>query len=84
MKEDILNFIKYQLKEHCGRTVGVVIGFVIAVSVLLIGFFSTLFIIICVGAGLFVGNKIDKGDSEFLDNVIYRLQRLLPPFSRRW
>lgn len=84
MKEDILNFIKYQLKEHCGRTIGIVAGFIIAISVLLIGFFSTLFIIICVGLGLFIGNKIDKGDSEFWDNLIYRLQRLLPPFSRRW
>ena len=84
MKEDILNFIKYQLKEHCGRTIGIVAGFIIAISILLIGFFSTLFIIICVGLGLFIGNKIDKGDSEFWDNLIYRLQRLLPPFSRRW
>lgn len=84
MKEDILNFIKYQLKEHRGRTIGIVAGFAVALSILLFGFFSTLFVIICAGVGLFIGNKIDKGDSEFFDNLIYRLQRLLPPFSRRW
>ena len=38
MKEDILNFIKYQLKEHCGRTIGIVAGFIIALSILVFGF----------------------------------------------
>lgn len=84
MKEDILNFIKYQLKEHCGRTIGIVIGFIIALSILIFGFFSTLFVIICMGLGLFIGNKIDKSDSEFFEDLVYRIQRLLSPFSRRW
>ena len=84
MKEDILNFIKYQLKEHCGRTIGIVIGFIIALSILVFGFFSTLYVIICMGLGLLNGNKIDKSDSEFFEDLVYRIQRLLSPFSRRW
>ena len=36
------------------------------------------------GLGLFIGNKIDKSDSEFFEDLVYQLQRLLSPFSRRW
>lgn len=83
MKEDILNFIKYQLQEHCGRTIGVILGFVIALSILLFGLFTTLFVIICMAIGLYIGNLIDKEDG-FSDDFLYKLQKLLPPYSRRW
>ncbi len=83
MKEDILNFIKYQLQEHCGRTVGIILGFLIALSVLIFGIFTTLFVVICMAIGFYVGNKIDKEDG-FSDDILYRLQKLLPPYSRRW
>ena len=64
MKEYILNFIKYQLHEHCGRTIGVILGFIISLAILIFGLFTTLFVIICMGIGLYVGNLIDK-DDEF-------------------
>lgn len=86
MKNDILNFIKYQLQEHCGRTIGVVLGFIIALCILIFGFFPTLFVVICMGIGLYIGTKIDKQeDSEFVDGFLYRIQRFFSsPFSRRW
>ena len=37
MKEYILNFIKYQLHEHCGRTIGVILGFIISLAILIFG-----------------------------------------------
>ncbi len=83
MKEDILNFIKYQLEEHCGRTIGVVIGFIVALSVLIFGFFTTLFVVICMAIGLYVGNLIDKQDG-FSDDFLYKIQKFLSPLSRRW
>ena len=85
MKDDILNFIKYQLQEHSGRTIGVVLGFIIALCILIFGFFHTLFVLICMGIGLYLGSKIDdKEDSEFAEGFLDRLQRLLSsPFSRR-
>ena len=46
MKEYILNFIKYQLHEHCGRTIGVILGFIISLAILIFGLFTTLFVII--------------------------------------
>jgi uncharacterized membrane protein len=83
MKEYILNFIKYQLHEHCGRSIGVILGFIISLSILIFGLFTTLFVIICMGIGLYVGNLIDK-DDEFSDNILYKIQKILPPYSRRW
>ena len=68
MKEYILNFIKYQLHEHCGRTIGVILGFIISLAILIFGLFATLFVIVCMGIGLYVGNLIDK-DDEFSDNI---------------
>ena len=41
MKEYILNFIKYQLHEHCGRTIGVILGFIISLAILIFGLFAT-------------------------------------------
>lgn len=83
MKEDIINFIKYQLQEHCGRTVGVVAGFLISLSILIFGLFTTLFVVFCMAIGLYIGNLVDK-DDDFSDNLLYKIQRLLPPYSRRW
>lgn len=76
MKEYILNFIKYQLHEHCGRTIGVILGFIISLAILIFGLFTTLFVIICMGIGLYVGNLIDK-DDEFSDNILYKIQKNL-------
>ncbi len=83
MKEYILNFIKYQLHEHCGRTIGVILGFIISLAILIFCLFGSLFVIVCMGIGLYVGNLIDK-DDEFSDNILYKIQKILPPYSRLW
>ena len=56
------------------RVIGVVAGLVIGILFLLLGFFQTIFLLICVGLGFFIGNKLDKKEDlmDFLD-------RLLPP-----
>ena len=67
MKEYILNFIKYQLHEHCGRTIGVILGFIISLAILIFGLFATLFVIVCMGIGLYVGNLIADIIYNFVD-----------------
>ena len=56
------------------RVIGVISGLVIGILFLLLGFFQTIFLLICVGLGFFIGNKLDKKEDlmDFLD-------RLLPP-----
>ncbi len=54
-------------REHRGTIIGGTAGFLIAVLILVIGFFYTLFIAFCVGIGLFIGNEVDKGESKVKD-----------------
>lgn len=56
------------------RVIGVVAGLIVGLLFLFLGFFQTIFLLICVGLGFFIGNKLDKKEDlmDFLD-------RLLPP-----
>ncbi len=56
------------------RVIGVLAGLGIGILFLFLGFFQTIFLLICVGLGFFIGNKLDKKEDlmDFLD-------RLLPP-----
>lgn len=60
------------IKAHKGVVTGGCIGFVIGALVLWIGFFSTLFLAICVGIGVFFGsnNKFKKKLFEILDRIL--------------
>ncbi|MCX7747502.1 MAG: DUF2273 domain-containing protein [Clostridia bacterium] len=65
--------------SHRGGFNGAFIGFSIAVAILMIGFFKTLFIAICVGLGYYIGNRISQ-DKDYLRNL---LDRVLPPGTYR-
>lgn len=71
--------------DHRGKISGFALGFVISLSILIFGFFKTLFVLICAGIGLFIGNKIDKNDdlSETAENILDQLQKIIPPIFRR-
>ncbi|HHW30479.1 MAG TPA: DUF2273 domain-containing protein [Clostridiaceae bacterium] len=54
---------------------GALIGFLLAVGILVIGFIRMIFIAICVTAGYYIGNKLSQ-DKDYIRNV---LDRILPP-----
>ena len=58
---------------------GSLAGFVIAISVIYVGFFQTLFIAICVFIGYYIGKQLQK-DRNFLRNL---LDKILPPGTYR-
>lgn len=64
-------FIRF-IKAHKGLIIGSCIGFVIGSLILWIGFFKTLFLVICIGIGAFFGsnNKFRKRLFEILDRVL--------------
>lgn len=70
--------IKEIWQEHGGKLAGIAIGFIFGVLVLFFGFFQTLFVCICAGAGFVVGKRIDE--KEDLMNI---LDKLLPPSYHR-
>lgn len=47
-------------KNYRGRLLGSLFGLFIGVMFLLLGFLQTIFLLICITAGFFLGNKLDK------------------------
>jgi len=61
----ILEFIL----KHIGEVIGGVIGLIFAIFVLIFGFLKTLFIFLCIAAGVFIGGRYfeKKKLIDFLD-----------------
>ena len=73
--EKILEFYN----EHRGAIIGAAAGLLLAVFILLIGFFRVLFIAILTGVGYYIGKKIHE-DKDYIKNL---LDRVLPPGTYR-
>ncbi len=71
MWNEILNDL---WRVYRGRLLGSVFGLFIGAMFLLLGFLQTIFLLICISAGFFIGNKIDKKE-----DLLEWLDRLLPP-----
>lgn len=65
LKQEIIDF----WKKHPGKMAGVLLGFIIGVLVLVIGFFQTLFLVACTAAGLWLGVKYDNSDIDWLQRL---------------
>ncbi|TDT61944.1 DUF2273 domain-containing protein [Fonticella tunisiensis] len=70
MKKEVLLEIFYNNK---GKVIGSAIGFILAILAIIIGFFKTLFIAMCVLVGYYVGKKVDNKES-----IIEIIERILP------
>jgi len=59
--------------EHWRKILGGVVGLIVALIFITFGFLSGLFIIICVGIGIYIGYRVDKeGVDEFIDKFRQR------------
>lgn len=72
------NLLEEIWQNHSGKIVGVLVGFFLGVLIILLGFFQTLFVLLCVIAGFIVGKRIDE--KEDLMDI---LDKLLPPGYHR-
>ncbi len=59
--------------KNRGKCIGVAAGLIIGIFVLVIGFFKTLFLIICILLGYYIGKKVDNKES-----IIEVIERILP------
>ena len=55
-------FIEYY-NENRGKCLGVAAGLVVGILLLVIGFWPTFLLALCVGAGIYFGTRHDKGKS---------------------
>ena len=65
-------------ENYRGRLVGSLFGLIFGAMFLILGFFQTFFLLICITAGYLLGKRIDN--KEDLMDV---LDRLLPPGHHR-
>lgn len=73
IKKMLLDFLGI-IDRNRGKSIGALLGFIIGVMVLTIGFFKTLFIIICTVIGYTLGGK-----SYNKVKIKDWLERILPP-----
>ena len=66
MKEECVRLFQEAWENHRGCVLGDILGALIAVSILLFGFWNMLFIGFCVVVGLWIGKRIDDGDDVWL------------------
>jgi uncharacterized membrane protein len=52
--------LQYLLENHLGKVLGLLLGLVIGVLIILVGFWKSMFIVICVAAGYFLGKRFDE------------------------
>ena len=72
MKERFFEAVTGLWTHHRGPFVGMSLGFLFAVLVLTIGFFPTIFLVLCSGIGGCIGLRVDRG------GVLEELQDRLP------
>ena len=77
VKEIFLEFLQTLIRNK-GKTIGTLFGFVIAILVISIGFFKTLFIVLCTWLGYFLGKKTDNQE-----NIREIIERILPPSKEK-
>lgn len=81
MKERLLSALADLWENHRGRTVGAILGLLFAMLVLTIGFFPTVFLVLCSGLGYILGGRLENGQG---DGFLMFLRDRLPERIQYW
>lgn len=79
MREEFKEWLVSVWRENRGACLGLAAGLVLALMILLIGFWRTAFIVLCGGVGLYLGRKADREEDFFgraADELLDRINRL--------
>lgn len=60
MWERLLYFV---LEQHRGKAIGIFLGLIASILIISYGFWKTIFIIVCIALGYFIGKEIDRSKS---------------------
>ena len=77
------NFVIDLFESHRTRKIGFITGLITGGTILLIGFFNTLFILLCGTIGLFIGSRFDSKD-DLIEKILIKLDEILPEKIQRW
>jgi len=61
-----------QIKAHKGGIAGILLGLLFGVLVLTIGFWKSIFLVLCICIGYWLGSSVDKKEKflDFLDKIL--------------
>ena len=79
----IKNFVVDLFESHRTRKIGFVTGLLTGATILILGFFNTLFILLCGTVGLFIGSRFDSKD-DLVEKILHKLDEVLPERIQRW
>jgi len=54
------NLFRIIFEQHRGKAIGIVLGLLASILFISYGFWRTIFIIVCIALGFFIGKKIDE------------------------
>jgi uncharacterized membrane protein len=54
------NLFRIIFEQHRGKAIGIVLGLVASILFISYGFWRTIFIIVCIALGFFIGKEIDE------------------------
>jgi uncharacterized membrane protein len=64
MGNSFYEILQYLWDNHRGKVVGLALGLVVGLFFILVGFWKTLLVVICVIGGYFLGKRIDEGGNS--------------------
>ncbi|GAQ26124.1 MULTISPECIES: DUF2273 domain-containing protein [Tepidanaerobacter] len=72
-----MNFLQELWAEHRNEIIGCIIGVLIGIMILAVGFLKTLFIVLCGAIGYYVGKYLsgDKDIREKVNNIFHSAKR---------
>jgi len=80
MMDDIRQLVEWLWRWHRGCLAGALLGAVLGIAILIFGVFPVLFVILCIGAGVWLGRKVDNNDEDWLE----RFREWKTSEYRRW
>jgi len=54
------NLFRIIFEQHRGKAIGIVLGLLASILFISYGFWRTIFIIVCIALGFFIGKEIDE------------------------
>lgn len=61
--QSFFEYVADQARKHRGKTIGILLGLLVALLWISLGFWKMLFIAVCILIGYFVGKRFDNGGS---------------------
>ena len=76
MWEKLKLFAESLSGQRAGRK-GLVLGMLVGIAILVFGFWKTFFVLLCGLIGLYLGNRIDRGD-DLVERALKTVEHCLP------